>query len=74
MVVTRFELTPQAFANFSPGFERSENPGSGLKILLTLKGFARRETLSGFNHSYSHPPGFERKREPWVNQNKDEKP
>jgi hypothetical protein len=23
----QFELTPKALANFSPGFERSENPG-----------------------------------------------
>ena len=23
----QFENTPKAFANFSPGFERSENPG-----------------------------------------------
>ena len=23
-----FEITPKAFANFSPGFERSKNPGT----------------------------------------------
>ena len=23
----QFEVTPKVFANFSPGFERSENPG-----------------------------------------------
>jgi hypothetical protein len=26
-VVSQFELTPRAFANFSPGLERSDNPG-----------------------------------------------
>jgi hypothetical protein len=25
-------LTPKAFANFSPGFERSENPGNAMKM------------------------------------------
>ena len=28
-VVHQFDITPKAFANFSPGFERSENPGIG---------------------------------------------
>jgi hypothetical protein len=27
-VVPQFELTPKALANFSPGFERSEYPGT----------------------------------------------
>ena len=27
LALTRFEITPKAFANSSPGFERSENPG-----------------------------------------------
>jgi hypothetical protein len=40
--------TPKAFANFSPGLERSENPGSVIDIQLTLKGFVGRQTLSGF--------------------------
>jgi len=31
-VVMQFELTPKAFANVSPGFERSENPGSTKNI------------------------------------------
>jgi hypothetical protein len=36
----QFELTPKAFANFSPGFERSENPGCIMnKSQITLKGF-----------------------------------
>jgi hypothetical protein len=26
-IVVEFEKTPKAFANFSPGFERSDNPG-----------------------------------------------
>jgi len=42
--------TPKAFANFSPGLERSNNPGDEFpKCALTLKGFANRRTLSGFN-------------------------
>jgi len=44
----RLEITPKAFANSSPGLERSDNPG--IKILnkhLTLKGFANHLTLSG---------------------------
>ena len=28
MVVHQFEITPKAFANFSPGFEHRENPGT----------------------------------------------
>ena len=43
-----WKLTPKAFANSSPGLERSDNPG--IKILnkhLTLKGFANHLTLSG---------------------------
>jgi hypothetical protein len=31
MVVVQFEKTPKALANFSPGFERSENPGKPYK-------------------------------------------
>jgi hypothetical protein len=31
LVVPQFELTPKALANFSPGFERSENPGLTIK-------------------------------------------
>jgi len=42
---------PKAFANFSPGFERSKNPGSRYKVVLTLKGFANRLTLSGFGRN-----------------------
>jgi hypothetical protein len=26
--VVHFEITPKAFANFSPGLERSDNPGT----------------------------------------------
>ena len=34
LVVERFEITPKAFANFSPGFERSENPGAIIRKQL----------------------------------------
>jgi hypothetical protein len=45
--------TPKAFANFSPGLERSDNPGkAATTIASTLKGFAARGTLSGFNHIF----------------------
>src|SRR6185369_1319155 len=33
-VVVQFENTPKAFANPSPGFERSENPGTNLSEAL----------------------------------------
>jgi hypothetical protein len=29
--ITPKEITPKAFANFSPGFERSENPGYAIE-------------------------------------------
>ena len=46
--------TPKAFANFSPGLERSDNPGkTATTIDSTLKGFAARGTLSGFNAHFS---------------------
>jgi hypothetical protein len=42
--------TPKAFANFSPGLERSDNPGNQIKSMTqTLKGFAKFQTLSGFD-------------------------
>jgi len=35
-------VTPKAFANSSPGLERSDNPGiTKQKSILTLKGFLR---------------------------------
>jgi len=35
-----FALTPKAFANFSPGLERSDNPGNQVILFQpTLKGF-----------------------------------
>jgi len=41
-------ITPKAFANYSPGLERSDNPGIIILILLsTLKGFGAWRTLSG---------------------------
>ena len=48
----RFKLTPKALANLSPGFEPSENPGLIKESAgPTLKGFAKRLTLSGFIHN-----------------------
>jgi hypothetical protein len=55
-VVGQFEFgtnTPKALANFSPGLERSDNPGLAiLKFLITLKGFAAGGTLTGFNPEF----------------------
>jgi hypothetical protein len=43
-------ITPKAFANSSPALERSDNAGEAIKNQrTTLKGFANRGTLSGFN-------------------------
>ena len=61
-MVVRFELdeqlTPKAFANFSPGLERSDNPGnSSRRSLKTLKGFANCRTLSGLKISYFKTQG-----------------
>jgi hypothetical protein len=38
-VLARFENTPKAFANFSPGFEEREPWGPAHQRLSTLKGF-----------------------------------
>jgi hypothetical protein len=44
---------PKALANFSPGLERSDNPGIGIvKYSSNLKGFANCLTLSGFSDYY----------------------
>jgi len=49
-VLLHFEDTPKALANFSPGFERSETPGSLMQpIFQTLKGFDSIQTLTGFH-------------------------
>jgi len=41
-------LTPKAFANFSPGFERSENPGTGpLNFHKPWKGSSQGEPFQG---------------------------
>jgi hypothetical protein len=46
--------TPKAFANFSPGLERSDNHWENRNTIdSTLKGFAARGTLSGFNAHFS---------------------
>jgi hypothetical protein len=59
--------TPKALANVSPGLERSDNPGStAIKNKLTLKGFATRETLSGFNAIYLSIPRVLNTFEPWA--------
>jgi hypothetical protein len=52
-------ITPQAFANSSPGLERSDNPGN-LPIIsvATLKGFASRLTFQGLIVFLICTPGF----------------
>jgi hypothetical protein len=55
----RFELTPKALANFSPGFEQSENPGIINSISVpTLKGFGSWRTLSGLEQIIVFAPGL----------------
>src|SRR5262249_3576611 len=60
--------TPKAFANFSPGLERSDNPGTPITNKPpTLKGFAARETLSGFNAHFLYAyPGFSLRSNPGL--------
>jgi hypothetical protein len=59
-------LTPKAFANSSPGLERSDNPGdSKLTSRRTLKGFRDRRTLSGLMNNFVFAiPGLERSDNP----------
>ena len=49
--------TPKAFANFSPGLERSDNPGTPIRNKSkTLKALANGRTLSGFNKTIRGNP------------------
>jgi len=49
MLVGIKSITPKALANFSPGLERSDNPGYKYKNkLLTLKGFLPASTSLNF--------------------------
>jgi len=41
LVVHQFEITPKAFANFSPGFEHRENPGTQFRIVTNPEGVRR---------------------------------
>jgi hypothetical protein len=52
-------LTPKALANFSPGFELSENPGLTIKrAIQNLKGFGSWRTLSGLSRDKLTAPGL----------------
>jgi hypothetical protein len=64
--MSQFELTPKALANFSPGFERSENPGVVSYRVVTLQGFANRRTLSGLNVILIHYPGLSLRSNHWA--------
>ena len=67
MQLVHFENTPKAFANFSPGLERSDNPGGYVyNARPTLKGFANCRTLSGFHCLFVAIPGFSLRFEPWA--------
>jgi hypothetical protein len=61
-------LTPKACANFSPGLERSNNPGNSNKTRIkTLKAFAGRLTLSGLKRNlFSVFPGFSLRSNPGL--------
>jgi hypothetical protein len=64
-VVHQFEITPKAFANFSPGLERSDNPGIRTSDTHgTLTGF--RLTLSGFRRKIKLCPRVLAMLEPWA--------
>jgi len=39
--VHQFEIMPKAFANFSPGFEHRENPGTQFRIVTNPEGVRR---------------------------------
>src|SRR5215203_7537858 len=59
--------TPEAFANFSPGFERSENPGTYHSSRdQTLKGFAAALTLSGLNLTFGFISRVVAALQPWA--------
>jgi hypothetical protein len=64
--VRQFEITPKAFANFSPGFEHRENPGNKQKYASTLKGFVLRGTLSGLVAFLNDDPRVLAALEPWA--------
>ena len=56
-VVHQYEITPKAFANFSPGLERQRQPWDrGYSAHTTLKGFLSIETLSGFGRDFEFLP------------------
>jgi hypothetical protein len=56
----QFELTPKVLTNFSPELERSDNSGvAHTNNETTLKGFATRGTLSGFQRPFGlQTPGL----------------
>jgi len=61
-----YENTPKALANFSPGFEEREPWGSIQYRVLTLKGFANRETPSGFSVYLNCYPRLSLALQPWA--------
>jgi len=59
--------TPKALANFSPGLERSDNPGGSFHHTIeTLKGFVPRQTLSGFKAFLDVYPGLSLRSNPGL--------
>src|SRR5689334_24878310 len=65
-VVRQFEITPKAFANFSPGLERSDNPGYGIRVQINPEGVRRKPTLSGLNAFLFLDPGFSLRSNPGL--------
>ena len=60
-------ITPKAFANFSPGFERPREPwGHIQKWRPTLKGLGSWRTLSGFNDYFVIYPKVVAALQPWA--------
>jgi len=64
--VRQFEITPKAFANFSPGLERSDNPGYGIRVQINPEGVRRKPTLSGLNVFLFLDPGFSLRSNPGL--------
>jgi len=66
--VRQLEITPKAFANFSPGFKRSENPGETTQEikLNPEKGSPTTEPFQGINLNSKSFPGFSLRSNPGL--------
>jgi len=66
-VLPQFELTPKALANFSPGLERSDNPGAVTsKTESTLKALHRSNAFSVARFIHVRCPGLSLRSNPGL--------